>query len=539
MTMATTWASSRGSGLPSRATLRWLSLSLSLLLIMAAVLVWSWHPSDRQATPLRSALADQVRDAPVAVEAFYRRRRFEPLWAEPAGHWLFRPRARLIPEAKLLATRIATLLPERRRDIAAAIDAARGGDLTSVAHAELLLSLALGDYRHGLHQSIAPARLAWLDPALAPPHDVAGVLEEAARAPSPRRYLDLIDQRNPIYHALRQRLAEYRSRWARLPQQPIAEGATLAIGATGARVAGLRYRLGLPAACGAPFDPLLSSEVKKFQAAHGLPATGQADSATQAALNRGAAYYERLIRANLERARAFPTSFDGRFLFVNVAAARLSLIEQGGVRSTMRVVAGSPAMQTPAMAGLIRYAEFNPYWNFPVDLVRARLAPQVLRHGPVYLRQRGFEALSDWSAAPRGIDVNAVDWRAVAQGHVDLRVRQRPGQSNEMGRVKFMMPNEIGIYLHDTPHRALFGQARRWVSAGCVRLENADMVTSWLLGSALSSHGRDAPSHRVDLSRPTPVYIGYLTAAPTDHGIAFYPDVYGRDPALLAALGAV
>ncbi|KRB86074.1 hypothetical protein ASE00_04855 [Sphingomonas sp. Root710] len=502
---------------------------------LALFAMWLVRP-DWQSLPLRSALAEAARDVPAPVEDFYRRRGYEPLWSEPSGFWPFR-RARLIPEAELLATRITEAMP-KRRDVSAAVRAARGGDVEHVAQAELVLSRAFGDYRRSLHDSVAPARLAWLDPALAPPRDTAGVLEEVARAPSRRRYLDLIERVNPMYDALRRGLAEYRADWSRLPQNPVADGPALAAGATGPRVKALRHRLGLADAGEAPFDAPLASAVRRFQNVHGLPATGHADRATIAALNRGAASYERLIRANLDRAQAFPTSFDGRLLFVNVAAAQLSLIEQGEVRETMRVVAGSPAMPTPAMAGEIRYAVFDPYWNVPVDLVRDRLAPQVLRQGPSYFEQRGFEALSDWVDGAHRLDPRAIDWRAVAQGRIDLRVRQRPGGGNEMGRVKFMLPNELGIYLHDSPHRALFGQARRWVSAGCVRLQDADKVASWLLGHGIGAANRAAPDRHVDLPHPTPVYIAYLTAAPTGDGIVFYPDVYGRDPALLAAMGA-
>ncbi|KKC24555.1 L,D-transpeptidase family protein [Sphingomonas sp. SRS2] len=500
-----------------------------------ALLFWSQRSADHEGSPLRSALAGEVRDAPAAVEAFYRSRDFEPLWSESAGHWLLRPRARLIPEARLLADRIARTIPERRSGLSAAIGAARSGDVGDVARAELLLSLSLSDYRRRLHHSVAPARLAWLDPALAPPSDSAGVLEEVARAPSRRRYLDVIDRVNPIYDALRQRLASYRATWSRLPQTRITEGAMLATGAQGGRVSALRQRLGLPATTGMPFDAALASAVETFQTVHGLPVTGRADAATIAALNRGAAHYERLIRANLERARALPTSFDGRLLFANIAAARLSIVEGGEIRSTMRIVAGSPAMQTPAMAGNIRYAVFNPYWNVPVDLVRDRLAPHVLRRGPAYVASRNLELLSDWSEAPHRLDPRAVNWRAVARGDVSLRVRQRPGGGNEMGRVKFMLPNELGIYLHDTPERSLFGQEQRWLSAGCIRLEDAERVTRWLLGRELPDRAR--PDQRVDLPRATPVYIAYLTAAPTEDGIVFYPDIYRRDPALLAAMG--
>lgn len=537
MNVAAAWSTStaRARRRTSRAMPRsWLIVLATL--VLAVLSMWAGQ-IDRPAIALRSAVADEARSAPASVESFYRRRGFEPLWSEPAGRRLFGQRARLIPEAELLAAYIARTMPERR-DISAAVSAARDGDIERVAHAELLLSRAMGDYRRRLHHSVAPARLAWLDPALAPPQDAGAALEEVARAPSRRRYLDLIERVNPIHDALRRDLALYRATWSRLPQNSIDDGPTLTTGATGPRVMALRHRLGLADIGSAAFDAPLASQVQRFQSVHGLPATGRADPATVAALNRGAVHYERIIRANLERTRAFPTAFDGRLLFVNVAAAQLSLIEQGEVRGTMRVVAGSPAMQTPEMAGQIRYAVFDPYWNLPLDLVRDRLAPRVLRYGPAYFEQRGFEALSDWGDGAQRIDPRAIDWRAVALGRIDLRVRQRPGGNNEMGRVKFMLPNELGIYLHDSPERALFGQARRWVSAGCVRLEDADRVSSWLLGRGIAPANRAAPDRHVDLARPTPVYIAYLTAAPSDHGIVFHPDVYGRDAALLAAMGA-
>ncbi|MET0372904.1 MAG: L,D-transpeptidase family protein, partial [Rhizorhabdus sp.] len=443
---------------------------------VAVLLLLSQHSADRETMALRSALAAEARDAPPGVQAFYRGRDFAPIWSEPTGHWLIWPTARLIPEARLLADRIAQTMPERRSALSAAIGAAGSGDVDDVARAELLLSLALGDYRRRLHHSVAPARLAWLDPALAPPSDGAGVLEEAARAPSLRRYLDLIDRVNPIYDALRQRLASYRATWSRLPQTPIGIGPVLTVGAQDGRVNALRRRLGLPVITDLPFDAALARAIEKFQTVHGLPVTARADAVTIAALNLGAAHYERLIRANLERARALPTSFDGHLLFANIAAARLSIVEGGEIQSTMRIIAGSRAMQTPAMAGNIRYAVFNPYWNVPVDLVRDRLAPQVLRLGPAYVASRNLELLSDWGETPHRLDPGAVDWRAVARGNVHLRVRQRPGGANEMGRVKFMLPNELGIYLHDTPERYLFGREQRWLSAGCIRLEDAGRV---------------------------------------------------------------
>jgi murein L,D-transpeptidase YcbB/YkuD len=199
-------------------------------------------------------------------------------------------------------------------------------------------------------------------------------------------------------------------------------------------------------------------------------------------------------------------------------------------------VVGTRREQTPMMAGLIRYVVLNPYWDVPVDLVRDVLAPKVVKAGPSYFESRHMQALSDWSDEAVQLDPRHIDWPAVAAGRVELRVRQRPGGDNMMGMVKFMLPNELGIYLHDTPDKAAFLGRERLLSSGCVRLERAPELMAWLFGDADPGDASAAADRRVDLPEPTPVYITYLTAAPSASGVTFYPDVYGRDPALLASL---
>jgi murein L,D-transpeptidase YcbB/YkuD len=116
----------------------------------------------------------------------------------------------------------------------------------------------------------------------------------------------------------------------------------------------------------------------------------------------------------------------------------------------------------------------------------------------------------------------------VADGRQELRLRQLPGGANSMGRVKFMFPNDLGIYLHDTPDRALFAHDDRHFSNGCIRLEDAAALGKWLLGRSIRSAGR-APEQAVPLAVPVPVYLTYLTAIDGESGVAFRDDVYGRD----------
>ena len=242
---------------------------------------------------------------------------------------------------------------------------------------------------------------------------------------------------------------------------------------------------------------------------------------------------ERVILANIERARALPADPGRRFILVDTAGARLWMFENGRATDSMKVVVGKNGMQTPEMAALVRFAVVNPYWNIPPDLVRDKVAPRVLGGDAGYLQRERLELLSDFSPNPRVLTPEEVDWRAVASGARRLRVRQLPGGDNMMGAVKFMFPNRLGIYLHDTPDGHLFAAADRRRSSGCVRVEDARRLSRWLFGRDVTAGASGTPEQRVDLPQPVPVYITYLTAVPRDGGIAFQRDVYGRDHALL------
>jgi murein L,D-transpeptidase YcbB/YkuD len=244
---------------------------------------------------------------------------------------------------------------------------------------------------------------------------------------------------------------------------------------------------------------------------------------------------EEMLRLNMERVRALPANHVGKYILVDAASARLWMYENGRVRDSMKVVVGKPSEQTPMMAANMRYALVNPYWNLPPDLARVR-AQAVVKQGPGYLRKMGYQAFSDWSDNARPVDAKTIDWAAVAAGRKELPLRQLPGKTNAMGQVKFMLPNELGIYLHDTPEKQLMQKAERRFSSGCVRLEDAQRLARWLFGRPLLPKS-GTPDQRVDLAQPVPVYITYLTAMPEGQTMVFRSDAYNRDRAQLAGLG--
>jgi len=147
----------------------------------------------------------------------------------------------------------------------------------------------------------------------------------------------------------------------------------------------------------------------------------------------------------------------------------------------------------------------------PADLAAERVAPHVAKQGLRYLTDNGYVLMSDWGDNARPIDPSDVDWQAVADGKVLVRLRQNPGAHNAMGRMKFMFPNPQGIYLHDTPNKELLQEEARLFSGGCVRLEDAPRLARWMYGRPLTASSRK-PELRVDLPRPTGDDAGVVTA---------------------------
>lgn len=347
--------------------------------------------------------------------------------------------------------------------------------------------------------------------------------------------VDMFAPVHPLYTDLRRGLVQYQMRWGGLPQVQVpASGPLLKLNASGDRVALLRQRLGLPE--GTKFDAATAAAVKEFQATHGMKADGVAGAATLAALNRGFSHYENVLRLNLERARRLPrTTETGRYVLVDAGAARMWMFEDGRPIDSMRVIVGEKATETPMMAALLRFVSVNPYWNTPPDFAQKSVAPNVLKEGLKYLSDRDYQVLSDWTDDAVQIDPATVDWAAVAVGKANVRLRRGPGPWNSMGDMKFMMPNDFGIYLHDVPDasKADFAKDNRWISNGCIRLEDADRFAKWLFGR-VPKGSNPKFEENVDLPSPVPVYVTYLTAEAGPGGPRFRPDPYNRDPALLA-----
>jgi murein L,D-transpeptidase YcbB/YkuD len=281
--------------------------------------------------------------------------------------------------------------------------------------------------------------------------------------------------------------------------------------------------------------PSLAAYVRKVSDVN--PVYAQLRDTAWAQMQAGGGPVDPRVLTSLERVRDMP--FQKRYIIVDAAGAKLYMIEDGRIADTMRVIVGKadPTTQTPMLGSTIYYATLNPYWHVGPELVRSLIARNVLSQGLGYLKSHGYQVMPAGSGDDTLLDPAKVDWHAVADGTLSVRVRQLPGPANSMGRLKFGFPNDDDIYLHDTPVKTAFNSDDRGLSHGCIRLEDAERLGRWLMGRDPEPTTSEPEQHAL-LPTPVPIFVTYLTAQANDGQIAFVDDIYGRDAQRLSQIAA-
>ena len=275
----------------------------------------------------------------------------------------------------------------------------------------------------------------------------------------------------------------------------------------------------LPGAGESVYDRTLAGAVAQFQREHGIAIDSALGKETVAAMNVPASYRLGQIAANMERYRWMPRTLGDKYVFVNVPAFRLNAYDDGKEVMEMKVVVGAEyeGRNTPVFSDSMQYVVFRPYWNATDDIMEKELWPKV-ESDPTFLDRNNYEIVTEGGKQ---------------------RIRQKPGDRNALGLVKFMFPNTFSIYMHDTPEDNLFSKDVRAFSHGCIRLEQPEKMAEWVLGwtpEQVRAAEQGSDDHRVNLKEKVPVYIVYFTTFMRDGRLYFGNDLYGRDRPLVDAI---
>jgi murein L,D-transpeptidase YcbB/YkuD len=386
--------------------------------------------------------------------------------------------------------------------------------------------------------------------------DVAVALTALADTTDTAASLDSFEPRLTHYSLLKAALARYRetAKQPALTELP----APRSVLRTGDEYAGAPQLRRLLAALGdltippedAAHDEVLDAEsmaaLQRFQTRHGLESDGVLGGATYRALTTPLRLRVEQMVLTLERMRWLPR-LQSPPIIVNVPQFRLfafrSLEDNASDMLRMDVIVGEAfeGRRTPVFAADMRHVVFNPYWDVPRSILLQELMPEI-RFDPRWIARNGYEIVRGAGDDASRVAPTPGAIRELAAGR--LRLRQQPGPSNALGRVKFIFPNDHNVYLHDTPAQALFARARRAFSHGCIRVAEPLALAAhvlrdepgWDEARIAAALAGDRPV-RVILTRPIRVFILYATALATEAGsVLFFDDIYGQDARLMGFL---
>jgi murein L,D-transpeptidase YcbB/YkuD len=321
----------------------------------------------------------------------------------------------------------------------------------------------------------------------------------------------------------------------------------LSVGSRGPSVVALRQRLiitgDLDASAGDSniYDSYVEGGMRRFQSRMGLSTTGSINRATLAALNVPVDRRIRQLETNIVRLRTWSGNLGNRYVVANIPAAAVETVENGHVATRHAAGVGKIDRQSPLLQTKIPEVNFNPTWTVPASIIRKDLIPK-MRKEPGYLTENKIRIIG-----PSGeIAPERVNWNSDEATRYTFR--QDPGgEFNSLGFVRINIPSPHGVYMHDTPSKGIFGDDFRFVSSGCIRVQNVRDYISFLLKE---TPGWDrakidetiASGERVNarIANPVPCYWVYITAwATPDGGVQFRDDIYNKDglgPAAVAAL---
>ncbi len=282
------------------------------------------------------------------------------------------------------------------------------------------------------------------------------------------------------------------------------------------------------------FDARLEKAIRTYQKRYLLKVTGTIDKTVTYYLNQPASNNIQAIITNLDKTKLYPKAFESEHIEVNIPDFNLRYYRQGEMLDKMGLVVGRIDRPTPLFSDKIDYMVINPTWTVTDNLVKRDLIP-VLEKDPDYLVNHDMHVF-------RGNKEVNVTYDMLAEyinsdKKVPYRFVQFPGESNALGRVKFMFPNKYAVYLHDTDNKSLLERRYKLYSSGCMRVNRPFELLDILLSHAKGKYSPERIEAILATNKPKtirmrksiPVHMIYFTVYEED-GLAYFKhDIYLYD----------
>ncbi len=289
----------------------------------------------------------------------------------------------------------------------------------------------------------------------------------------------------------------------------------------------------LPATATGLDTTAFAAVLKKYQQAQGLKPSGKVSAALADKLNNTDWEKFKRIAINLDRYKLLPDTLPHAYVWVNLPSFTLQVYDSDTLVFQSRVIVGGPKTPTPQLTGEISNFITYPQWTVPYSIIFKEMLPRI-KTDTDFLKKQNLMVVDKNDSV---LDPSTINWKKLNKNHFPYQLKQRQGDDNSLGVIKFNFRNRYSVYLHDTNVRWLFGKSFRALSHGCVRVKEWEKLADFLVRTDTVKYKTDTlkawikrqEKHTVYGFPKVPIFIRYFSCEGKDGHIKLYDDIYGDD----------
>ncbi|HEV9037181.1 MAG TPA: L,D-transpeptidase family protein [Puia sp.] len=278
---------------------------------------------------------------------------------------------------------------------------------------------------------------------------------------------------------------------------------------------------------------MLASAMRRYQTINKLKVRGKPTSEMVNMMNNTDWEKFKRIAINMDRYKHLPDTLPKTYVWVDLPAYFLQVVDSDTVVFESRVIVGSPKTRTPLLTSEISNFVTYPQWTVPMSIIMKEMLPAIQKNVN-YLAKQNLMVVDDNDSVR---DPTKINWRRLNKHNFPFQLKQRQGDDNSLGVMKFNFRNKYDVYLHDTNVRWMFDERYRAVSHGCVRVKDWAKLSAFLIRKDTMKYHPDTlkawiarqEKHTVYGFAKVPIFIRYYTVVGRKGKLAFYDDIYGED----------
>lgn len=275
----------------------------------------------------------------------------------------------------------------------------------------------------------------------------------------------------------------------------------------------------------------LSGAIFKYQGVKNYKLTGKISETLVRSLNFTDLEKFRSIAFTLDSYKMLPDTLPASYLMVNLPSFTLYVYNKDTLDFQSKVIVGAPKTRTPLLNSRVSNFITYPQWTVPYSIIFKDMLPKIQKNLG-YLEKQNLMVVDKNDSV---LDPRLINWADLNQKHFPYLLRQKQGDDNSLGVIKFNFANKYSVYLHDTNARGLFSRSARALSHGCVRVQDWKKLSDYLVRADTARFPTDTlrawierqEKHTVTGFPRVPLFIRYFTVEGKDGELKFYNDIYG------------